>query len=108
MQILIGLLLALLILSALAVSASKKMLPAVIIFMSYSLLMSLVWLLLESPDLAITEAAVGAGITSVLLFIALKRISELQRNLEEDEKEVEAYMKIKAEKFEREHSKNDA
>lgn len=108
MQILIGLLLALLILSALAVSASKKMLSTVIIFMSYSLVMSLVWQLLESPDLAITEAAVGAGITSVLLFIALKRINELQRNFEEDEKEVEAYMKIKAEKLEREKGENDA
>lgn len=98
MQVLVGILLALLILSALAVSASKKMLPTVIIFMSYSLLMSLVWLFLESPDLAITEAAVGAGITSVLLFIALKRIKELQRNLEEDEKEVKTYMKGKAKK----------
>ena len=108
MQILIGLLLALLILSALAVSVSKKMLPAVIIFMSYSLLMSVVWLLLESPDLAITEAAVGAGITSILLFIALKRINELQQNLEEDEKEVEAYMKIKAEKLEQDRGEHDA
>lgn len=108
MQILIGILLALMILSAIAVSASKKMLPAVIIFMSYSLLMSLVWLLLESPDLAITEAAVGAGITSVLLFIAVKRINELHRNLEEDEKEVEAYMKIRTEKLEQKQGGNDA
>lgn len=98
MQILTGMLLALLIVSALAVSASKKVLPTIIIFMSYSLMMSLVWLLLESPDLAITEAAVGAGITSVLLFIALKRIKELERNLEEDEKEVKTYMQTKAEK----------
>jgi energy-converting hydrogenase B subunit D len=91
MQGLIAILLALLIIAALAVSMSKKLLPAVIIFMSYSLVMSLVWLLLESPDLAITEAAVGAGITSVLLFIALKRIKELSRDLADDEQEVEEY-----------------
>jgi len=108
MQILAGILLALLVLSALAVSASKKMLPAVIIFMSYSLIMSLVWLLLESPDLAITEAAVGAGITSVLLFIALKRIDEIQKNLEEDEKEVETYMKARERRKNKEQGEIDA
>ena len=108
MQVLISFLLGLLILSALAVSASRKMLPTVIIFMSYSLLMSLVWQLLESPDLAITEAAVGAGITSVLLFIALKRINELEHNLEEDEKEVEAFMKLRAERLEQGQDENDA
>ena len=82
-------------LSALAVSASRKLLPAVIIFMSYSLVMSMVWMLLKAPDLAITEAAVGAGITSVLLFIALKRIRELERNLLESEEEVRQYFAAK-------------
>ena len=42
--------------------------------MSQSLAMSIIWILLESPDLAITEAAVGAGITSLLLFVTLKKI----------------------------------
>lgn len=92
MQGLIAVLLGLLVVAALAVSASQKLLPAVIIFMSYSLVMSMVWLLLEAPDLAITEAAVGAGITSVLLFIALKRIRELERDLKESEDEVRAYL----------------
>ncbi len=42
--------------------------------MSYSLIMSIIWILLESPDLAITEASVGAGVTSILFFITLKKI----------------------------------
>ena len=42
--------------------------------MSQSLAMSVIWILLESPDLAITEAAVGAGITSLLMFVTLKKI----------------------------------
>jgi uncharacterized MnhB-related membrane protein len=95
MQGLIAVLLALLVVAALAVSASQKLLPAVIIFMSYSLVMSMVWMLLKAPDLAITEAAVGAGITSVLLFIALKRIRELERNLLESEEEVREYFAAK-------------
>ena len=63
-----------LVVCAIAVSFSKKLLNSILIFMSYSLMMSAIWILLESPDLAITEAAVGAGITSVLFFVTLKKI----------------------------------
>lgn len=63
-----------LIVCAISVSFSKKLLNSIIIFMSYSLIMSIIWILLESPDLAITEAAVGAGITSILFFVTLKKI----------------------------------
>ncbi len=64
----------LLIVCAISVSFSKNLLNSIIIFMSYSLIMSIIWILLESPDLAITEAAVGAGITSILFFVTLKKI----------------------------------
>ena len=49
--------------------------------MSSSCVMTLVWILLESPDLAITEAAVGAGITSVLFFITLKKLQLIDTTL---------------------------
>ena len=64
---------------ALAVSFTRKVLSAVIIFMSYSIVMSIIWLLLEAPDLALTEAAIGAGITSILFFLAIKRINTMER-----------------------------
>ncbi len=68
------LLLILLICCAVGAGLTKKLLPSVIIFMSYSSIMAIVWALLESPDLAITEAAVGAGVSSVLFFMCLRRI----------------------------------
>ena len=68
---------------AIAVSFSKNLLNSIIIFMSYSLVMSIIWILLESPDLAITEAAVGAGVTSLLFFVTLKKIHAMK---EEDKK----------------------
>ena len=34
---------------------------------------------LQSPDLAITEAAVGAGVTSILFFITLKKIRAISK-----------------------------
>jgi uncharacterized MnhB-related membrane protein len=62
---------------------------SILIYMSYSLVMSIIWILLESPDLAITEAAVGAGITSLLFFLTLKKIHAMIRT-DEDKEEEEA------------------
>lgn len=75
---------------AIAVSFTRNLLNAILIYMSFSLIMSIIWVTLESPDLAITEAAVGAGITSLLFFIMLKKIraitiTEMDENEESDE-----------------------
>ena len=48
------------------------------------LLMSIMWMLLQSPDLAITEAAVGAGVTSILFFIVLKKIHAIKPQKEDE------------------------
>lgn len=63
-----------LIMIALGVTFSKKILTNIIIFTVYSLLMSLLWLLMEAPDLALTEAAVGAGATTAIFIFAYSRI----------------------------------
>ena len=68
-----------LVVCALAVSFTKNLLNVVLVYMSYSLIMSIIWILLESPDLAITEAAVGAGVTSILFFITLKKIEAIRK-----------------------------
>ncbi|MFR8170643.1 MAG: hydrogenase subunit MbhD domain-containing protein [Marvinbryantia sp.] len=86
MQIFQYILLGFLIVCAISVSFSKSLLNSILIYMSYSLIMSIIWILLESPDLAITEAAVGAGVTSLLFFVTLKKIHAMG---EEDDKEDE-------------------
>lgn len=78
------LLLGFLILCAVSVGFTKNLLTSIVIFMSYSLVMSIIWVLLESPDLAITEAAVGAGVTSLLFFITLKKIHAIEQTIEEE------------------------
>lgn len=62
----------------------KNLLVSVVIYMAFSLVMSIIWLILESPDLAITEAAVGAGVTSILFFVTLKKIRSIRTTAEED------------------------
>ena len=59
---------------AIAVNLTPSLLQAVVIFMSYSSIMCILWILMESPDLAITEAAVGAGVSGILFLVTLKKI----------------------------------
>ena len=67
-----------LIISAIGVYVKKNLFMAVIVFMGYSSIMAIVWLFLEAPDLAITEAAVGAGVDTVLFFLTLKKVHALK------------------------------
>ena len=78
-------LLVFLIICAIATCFAKNLLSTVIIFESYSAIMCIVWLILRSPDLAITEAAVGAGVTGVLFYITLKNVKQLKEEDEPDE-----------------------
>ena len=77
-------LLVFLLVCTIAVSFSKNLLISVVIYMAFSLIMAIIWLILESPDLAITEAAVGAGVTSILFFVTLKKIRSIKTTAEED------------------------
>lgn len=44
---------------------------AVIAFIVFGLLMTLVWARLSAPDIALAEAAIGAGLTGALLLDAI-------------------------------------
>ena len=78
-------LLASLIVCAIATALSKRVMTAVIVFTSYSIVMAIVWLLLRSPDLAITEAAVGAGVNGVLFFLTLRKLHLIDKDFKQDE-----------------------
>ncbi|MCR5784885.1 MAG: DUF4040 domain-containing protein [Eubacterium sp.] len=84
MNLFINILMLFLVVCAVAASLAKNLLNSILIFMTYSLVMSILWIMIESPDLAITEAAVGAGVTSVLFFITLKKIHRMVEEKKED------------------------
>ena len=54
------------------VIASKDLLHSVIALSSISMLSALLFVLLKAPDVAITEAAVGAGISTVIFVWAIR------------------------------------
>ena len=68
---------------AVAAPLCKRPLVMVIVYMAFSLMMAVLWSLLQSPDLAMTEAAVGTGITSILFFLTLKKIHALKGTKDE-------------------------
>jgi multisubunit Na+/H+ antiporter MnhB subunit len=58
--------------------AARELFAAVIGYVAYGLLLAFVWIRLYAPDVALTEAAVGGGVTGVLLITAGKRLGALK------------------------------
>src|SRR5690606_36906037 len=69
----------LLLLLALAVMYAPRLYTSVILFIGFGLLTAITWARLGAVDLALAEAAIGAGLTGVLLFGALRHVSDPAR-----------------------------
>jgi multisubunit Na+/H+ antiporter MnhB subunit len=65
-----GLVLALGVFSVLA----RETFASIVGFMAYGLLLTLAWMQLRAPDVALTEAAIGGGLTGVMLIAAARRL----------------------------------
>ncbi|MFN2287202.1 MAG: Na(+)/H(+) antiporter subunit B [Chromatocurvus sp.] len=63
---------------------SRDLFEGVVLFVAFGLLMALAWMRLEAPDVAMAEAAIGAGLTGALLMSALARLERLQGGRERD------------------------
>ena len=57
--------------------ASTDLFRAVVLFITFGLLLALAWVRLEAPDIALAEAAIGAGITGALLLVTLERLKRI-------------------------------
>ncbi len=69
---LIFFLLLVLLVTALAVFVFDDLLYVVIVFGAFSMAMSLIWQQLNSPDIAITEAAVGIAVSIIMVTVVTK------------------------------------
>lgn len=58
---------------------STELFKAVVLFIAFGLLMALAWVRLQAVDIALAEAAIGAGVTGALFLSALKRINSDQQ-----------------------------
>jgi uncharacterized MnhB-related membrane protein len=59
-------------------SVTQKKLPdAIILFMGVGLGAVVLFFVFQAPDVALTEAVIGAGISSLIFLIALKHFKEV-------------------------------
>jgi len=56
------------------VLAARELFEAVVVFIVLGMLMAVAWARLHAPDIALAEAAVGAGLTGVLLLDTLRAL----------------------------------
>ena len=59
--------------TAVATALLRDILASIVVFAGFSLGISIIWVILQAPDVALTEAAVGAGVMSVLLLVTVAR-----------------------------------
>lgn len=59
--------------SALAAATLRNVVGSIVAFAGYSFGVAVLWAFLRAPDVALTEAAVGAGITTVLFLLTIAR-----------------------------------
>lgn len=72
-----GLLVCALLATAAGALLSRDLFRAVVMFIAFGLLMSLAWVRLRAPDIALAEAIIGAGLSGVLF---LDAVSHLRRS----------------------------
>ncbi len=72
-------LLTILLVTTVAVVRLRDLVAVVMLLGLYSLLMAAVWVVLDAVDVAFTEAAVGAGITTFLMLAAIALIGREEK-----------------------------
>ena len=67
--------------------AGVTLFKSVVLFIAFGLLMALAWVRLDAVDIALAEAAIGAGLTGVLLLDAVGHMAGKRRAPEGDGQE---------------------
>ena len=55
--------------------SARHVFTAIVLYISLGLIATIIWIRLNAWDVAIAEAAIGAGLTGALLLVAWRRLS---------------------------------
>lgn len=61
---------------ALRLITTRDLFEAIVLFVAYGLSLALAWIRVGAPDVALAEAALGAGVTGALFLNAFKRLAD--------------------------------
>jgi len=67
------------VLTAVYVARSRDLLAVIMVFSANSLLAAGMFMVMDAPDVAFTEAAVGAGVSTILMLLALRGCARHER-----------------------------
>jgi multicomponent Na+:H+ antiporter subunit B len=67
------------VITALYVALSRDLLAVIMVFGAYSLLCAGMFVIMDAADVAFTEAAVGAGVSTILMLLALRCCARLEK-----------------------------
>lgn len=73
MSVITAILIVLMLVAAIATSVLRDLISAVVTCAAVSLLASLLFYLLDAPDVAMAEAAIGAGLTTAIFVLAVRK-----------------------------------
>lgn len=59
--------------------STPDLFKAVVLFIAFGLGLALTWARLDAPDIALAEAAIGAGLTGALMLATLARLNRADR-----------------------------
>lgn len=62
------------------VSTTTDLFKAIVFFIGFGMLLALIWVRLEAVDIALAEAAIGAGLTGVLFLTTLSHLEDSKKN----------------------------
>jgi len=60
---------------ALRLITTRDLFEAIVLFVAYGLTLALAWIRVGAPDVALAEAALGAGVTGAIFLNAFKRLA---------------------------------
>lgn len=59
------------------VAIGEHLFRAIVFYVAFGLAMAVIWARLGAPDLALADAAIGAGLTGALMMVAFRRLVEI-------------------------------
>lgn len=63
---------------------ASDLFKSIVLFIAFGLLLALAWVRLDAPDVALAEAAIGAGLTGALLLTALAKLKSQSKPQKSD------------------------
>ena len=59
---------------AVVILVARELYRSIVVFIVFGVMMAIAWIRLDAPDVALAEAAIGAGLTGALLLDALGQL----------------------------------